>query len=1122
MRCTKCGIENTADARFCTQCATPLPRTCPKCGHPNAADAKFCSQCAAALGERATGSIASAAPRSLAAIRVTTQTPDAPFSEEGERKTLTALFADIKGSMDLIEDLDPEEARAIVDPALKLMIEAVHRYDGYIVQSTGDGIFALFGAPVAHEDHPQRALYAALRIQQELRRHADKLREHGQPPLSVRIGVNTGEVVVRSIQTGDAQTEYTPIGHSISLASRLQTLASPGSVVIGASVQKFVEGYFTLKPLGASKIKGVSEPVPVFEVTGLGPLRTRLQRSAGRGLSKFVGRQAEMDALKRAAEQAAAGRGQIVAAMAEAGVGKSRLFFEFEATTAAGWMVLKAFSVSHGKASAYLPVIDLLHGYFKITIEDDARTRREKVAGRIAMLDRALEDTLPYLFGLLGVVEGDNPIAQMDMRIRQERTHEAIKRILLRESFNQPLMVIFEDLHWIDQETQAVLNLLADSIATVKILLIVNYRPEYIDGWSGRSYYTGLRLEPLGKESADEMLGALLGGDAALASLKRLVAERTEGNPFFMEEMIQTLFEDGALVRNGTVKLTRTLDNLKIPATVQGILAARIDRLAPVEKDMLQTLSVVGREFPLRLVDALIDQSDDQLQPLMDNLQLAEFIYEQPTGDDLEYSFKHALTQQVAYNSVLIERRKILHQKVAAAIEAIHAEHLDDHLTELVFHYSLSSNLAKTTHYLSMAANQAVQRSLFSEAIGFVNRGLELVGAMPEGDGRARDELQLLMTHGVALMVTKGFFSQEVERTFSKACELARRVDDSGQLFFALQGVWGFHYTRGNIEKALEIAEESMIVAHDLNDDGTLRQAHYALGSSFQQIGQIGLARDHLERALPLNDYSRPAGGLAQFGPDLRVLCLSSLSDLLFALGYPDQSLRRGYEAMEVVKRESDPFSFAMAMLTAIQVHCARGEGERGEELCHEAIQLCSQYGFPFWLNAAHRCLGWAKLRQGRVEEGIDIINEQLRQDSAADDELAAFNLFPMLAEAYCWKGELGRARSALEQWLSMRAKHSLSLMDKTFWRIRGELLIREGSLDEGERSLRDAILLSAQRGSKIEELRSTTALARLLAKQDRRDEARAMLADIYKWFTEGFDTADLKSAKALLDVLNG
>jgi len=327
-----------------------------------------------------------------------------------------------------MEDLDPEEARVIVDPALKLMMDAVHRYGGYVAQSTGDGIFALFGAPIAHEDHPQRALHAARRMQEDLRRYADRLRERGQPPLSVRVGVNSGEVVVRSIQTSDAHTEYTPIGHSVSLASRLQTLAAPGSVVIGESVRKFVEGYFQLKGLGASRIKGVSEPVNVYEVIGLGPLRTRLQRSAGRGLTKFVGREREMETLRHAADLARSGHGQIVAAMAEPGVGKSRLFYEFKAAAQSGWMVLVTFSVSHGKASAYLPVIDLLHWYFDIDVADDARKRREKVNGKVLTLDRSLEDGLPYLLGLLGIVEGEDPLVQMDAQIRERRTLDAIKR----------------------------------------------------------------------------------------------------------------------------------------------------------------------------------------------------------------------------------------------------------------------------------------------------------------------------------------------------------------------------------------------------------------------------------------------------------------------------------------------------------------------------------------------------------------------------------------------------------------------------------------------------------------------------------------------------------------------
>jgi class 3 adenylate cyclase len=423
--------------------------------------------------------VATSSPQeSVSSVRVAPES-SSPEALDGERKTVTALFADIKGSMELIEDLYPEEARAIVDPAIRLMIDAAHRYDGYVVQSTGDGIFALFGAPIAREDHPQRALYAALRMQEEVKRYAERLRAEKGVNLQVRVGVNTGEVVVRSIKKDDAHTEYTPIGHSTSLASRLQTLANPGSIAISEAVRKLVEGYFLLKLLGPARIKGVSEPVSVYEVTGLGPLRTRLQRSAGRGLTKFVGREREIEALKHAAEQARSGHGQILAAMAEAGTGKSRLFYEFKVKNQSGWMVLEAFSVSHGKASAYLPVLALLQGYFKIAGKDDQRARRVKVTGTLLTLDRSLEDTLPYLSSLLGIVEGEDQLAQMDGQLKKRHTLEAIKRILLRESLNQPLMVIFEDLHWIDEATQELLNLLADSIGTAKILLLVNYRPEY-------------------------------------------------------------------------------------------------------------------------------------------------------------------------------------------------------------------------------------------------------------------------------------------------------------------------------------------------------------------------------------------------------------------------------------------------------------------------------------------------------------------------------------------------------------------------------------------------------------------------------------------------------------------
>jgi len=494
MRCAKCGAENRDGRKFCTECGSALAAKCPRCGAAIEHAEKFCGECGAALGTSSAAMGKSDEPQ----IRIAgTPTPE---NLEGERKTVTMLFADIKGSMDLIEDLDPEEARAIVDPTLKLMIDAVRRYGGYVAQSTGDGIFALFGAPVAYEDHQQRALYAALRMQHEFQSYSDRIRSEGRLPVQVRVGVNSGEVVVRSIQTGDAHTEYVPIGHATSLAARMQALAPIGSIAATDSVRKPCEGYFLFKSLGPTKVKGVSEPVNVYEVTGLGPLRTRLQRAAARGYTRFVGREREMEALCRAAERATAGHGQIVAAVAEPGVGKSRLLDEFKATSQRGWLVLEGVSFSHGKTTAYLPLIELLRDYLGIDPDDDSRRRREKVAGKVAMLDRSLEEILPHLFALLGILEGVDPLAGTDEQIRQRRTQEAVKRILLRESLNQPLMIIFEDLHLIDDATQGFLNVLAEGVANTAVLLLVNYRPEYTHQWGSRTYYTQLRLDPLGKK----------------------------------------------------------------------------------------------------------------------------------------------------------------------------------------------------------------------------------------------------------------------------------------------------------------------------------------------------------------------------------------------------------------------------------------------------------------------------------------------------------------------------------------------------------------------------------------------------------------------------------------------
>jgi class 3 adenylate cyclase/tetratricopeptide (TPR) repeat protein/ribosomal protein L40E len=1126
--CTKCKRDNPPDAQFCQGCGVRLELICSACAAPNGLDANFCKKCGARLtpdrlpvntsGEK----LPAQSPSSETTVRLVAAHSDAI---DGERKTVTALFADIKGSMELMEELDPEEARAIVDPALKLMINAVHRYDGYIVQSTGDGIFALFGAPVAHEDHPQRALYAALRMQDDLRRYSAKLREGGHLAVEARVGVNTGEVVVRSIRTDDAHTEYTPIGHSTSLASRMQALAPTGSIATTEQTRKLCEGYFSFKPLGPTRIKGVSEPVQVVEVVGLGPLRTRLQVSERRGLTKFVGRQAELEQMRHALELACQGHGQIVAAIGEPGVGKSRLVFEFKAIAQAGRLVLEAYSVSHGKASAYLPVIELLKSYFKITAEDDACSRREKVAGKIVMLDRGLEDTLPYLFGLLGIVEGDDPLGQLNPQLRRRRTLEAVKRILARESLNLPLILIFEDLHWIDSETQALLNLIVDGIATARILLLVNYRPEYQHHWGSKTYYTQLRLDPLGKESAGEMLTALVGDTNELAPLKRLIMERTEGNPFFMEEMVQTLFEQGALVRDGAVKLTKQLDQIRVPPTVQAILASRIDRLSAADKELLQMLAVLGREFSWGLIRRMAPTVDEELERMLSDLQLGEFIYEQPAIGDSEYQFKHALTQEVAYNSVLTERRRILHERAGKAIEALFAERLDEHVAQLAHHYDRSGNVRKAVQYLGRAGANAAQQLAYLATVAYLSRALELLSQLPTGVDRDRLELDLRADYGLSLAMTRGPASPEVEKAVLRTRELSEQLRDDGNLMRALQDATSTYIFRREFPKAREAAERAFAISERVTDQLVRSQAHANLANVLYCVGELDAAREHFEGAIESPERAR--GPVSEVAPSMASsVAPSILPTVLLLLGYPAASLRKGRESLDWARLRPDPLSLARALVNEAIRQVLVRDCETAIERAQEVLTLAARpemalYGELSFNGArAAFCRGWAIVTAQQDEDGVAEMRRSLSSFVTAGALVPLF--IALLADCYARLGCYEEGLSAVAEGLARAAETGERMAEAELHRVKGELLIRRDPADDdqAERCFRTAIEIARRQKARFWELRASISLARMLKRQDKSDQARKVLLEIYNWFTEGLEFDDLKEAKALLDQL--
>ncbi len=1036
---------------------------------------------------------------------------------EGERKTVTALFADIKGSTELMEDLDPEEARAIIDPALKLMIDAVHRYDGYVVQSTGDGIFALFGAPVAHEDHPQRALYAALRMQDELKRHSDRVRAEGGLPIQARIGVNTGEVVVRSIRTGAGQTEYTPIGHTTNLASRMQTAASVGSIAISEATRKLCEGYFTVKALGPTKVKGVSDPVNVYEVTGLGALRTRLQRAAGRGLTKFVGREAELAQMRRALDLALEGHGQLVAAMAEPGVGKSRLYFEFKARNQSGWMVLETFSISHGKASAYLPVIDLLRNYFKIASEDDERTRREKVTGRVVALDRSLEDTLPYLFSLLGIVEGADPLAQMDGPIKKRRTLDAIKRIVLREALNQPLIVIFEDLHWIDEQTQELLNLLADSIASAKILLLVNYRPEYSHQWNSKTNYTQLQLDPLGDESAEEMLSALLGNGKDLVALKRLIAERTEGNPFFVEEIVQALFEEGVLQRNGAVKLVRSMNAVKVPTTVQAVLAARIDRLPSDEKELLQTLAVIGREFPLSLVRQVTGAGKaNDLERMLDGLLLGEFIYEQPAVGDNEYIFKHALTQEVSYNSVLIERRKQIHERAAQAMEELYAANLSDHYPDLARHYERTANVPKAVNYLHLAALQTMNRTAYVEAASQFSTALDFLGTQPHDNARDRNEIAIRFSLSFCLGMGAGDLGASTN-VLEPACGLCEELDDDAMLFDILSLLAFISSVRLEHQKANTLFKRSLEIATSLRDAEMIGHIRCWWGYTHLYEGNFTAAINELEEADKLSAIT-PKQGFRLY--DWRVQCRACASYSYLALGYPQRAIDKSKGSLTLATEvKASPRDLVSALWWSAALNVQLKNWVVADEHAGETLRLADLHGMIVLLGTADLVRGWILALRGHIDEGLGVI-VQCRPRVVP---IVYSWMYLALEEVNLAAGRVREGLDAADEGIDLAEGSGTRVLEAETRRIKGELLLKsDGAAAEAAQCFRDAIDVARKQSAKLFELRATVSLARLLASQGRRDEARTILADIYNWFTEGFDTADLIDAKTLLDQLAG
>jgi class 3 adenylate cyclase/tetratricopeptide (TPR) repeat protein len=1089
-----------------------LTDSCPACGSANPPGQKFCGECGAALspgGARQLATPDAYTPKHLAERIINSKAALA-----GERKQVTVLFADLKGSMELLADRGPEEARKLLDPVLERMIEAVHRYEGTVNQVMGDGIMALFGAPLAHEDHAIRACYAALRMQESIAQYAEEVFRSYGVPIHIRVGVNSGDVVVRAIGS-DLHMDYTAVGQTTHLASRMEQMATPGTILLAPATLQLAEGYVQITSRGPVAVKGLADPIEIFVLTGASAQRSRLHVAAARGLTRFLGRDAEIEQIRRALDLTRAGRGQLVAIVGEPGVGKSRLVYEFtHSHRTQDWLVLEAGSVSYGKATSYLPVMDLLKAYFKIHERESHRDIREKVTGKLLTLDRALEPSLPALLALLDIPVEDASWQALDPAQRRQRTLNAVKNLLLRESQSQPLLVVFEDLHWIDPETQALLDSLVESLPPARLLLLVNYRPEYQHGWGRKTYYSQLRLDALPPESTGALLSAILGDDPTLEPLKQLLVRR--GNPFFVEESIRTLVETRALAgERGAYRLSRPIQAIEVPATVQVILAARIDRLPVEDKELLQTAAVVGKDVSFVLLRAVAEQTEDTVRRGLADLQTAEFLYETRLFPDPEYTFKHALTHEVAYGTLPQERQKALHARIVDAIERSYPDRLSEHVERLAHHAVRAGMWGPAARYLRQAAGKAVTRSATREALALLEQALAALHELPESPETLSEALDIRLALGPCLAGTHGPGSSEFEASYVAARELCRRLDDRTRVFPTLWGLCHVSFNRGQYREARSLGEELLGVARERGDSVLLLESRHSLWTVLYGSGDLETAELHIQEGLSEYDSQRHHAYASVYGGhDPGVCCLNFAALTAWTRGYPDRAVRYTQEALRLVARLGHPRSTSIALYYAAWIYYQRGETALAVEKALAARELGIEQGFP-----VPRASLLARLagRETIEDSELDRVHQSLR--SSWWLWLSTFTTC-LLAEACARAGRPDKGLALL----SAVPEHSLEMVySSEIYRCRAELLLSQGHAHapEAEHCFRTAVEVASRGARRSLELRAVTSLSRLLQRQGKREEGRRMLAEINSWFTEGYDTADLRNARTLLDELS-